>query len=69
MPSRFRTTRSTTGQVARRLVRDQRGAVMMEYSVVLLTVSLMMAVALTALGVPLFSLYSYTEFILGLPVP
>jgi Flp pilus assembly pilin Flp len=48
---------------------DQRGLVMAEYGVVLVLVSLVTALALASLGVPLFSLYSYTEFILGLPVP
>jgi hypothetical protein len=48
---------------------DQRGALFAEYAVVLVCVTLVAAFALAALGVPLFNLYSFSESLLGLPVP
>lgn len=48
---------------------DQRGALFAEYAAVLIVVSLVIALALAGLGIPLSSLYAYTEFVLGLPIP
>jgi len=48
---------------------DERGAVFAEYAVVLVCVSLLVAIAVGALGIPLFNLYAFTEDIIGLPFP
>jgi Flp pilus assembly pilin Flp len=50
-------------------VRDERGAVFAEYVVVLLLVSLLVAIAVGTIGLPLFNLYLYTEILIGLPIP
>ncbi|HEX4354308.1 MAG TPA: hypothetical protein VHZ95_15370 [Polyangiales bacterium] len=48
---------------------DERGAVYAEYAVVLLCVSLIVALAVGALGIPLFNLYAFGETLIGLPFP
>jgi len=48
---------------------DERGAVFAEYVAVLFLVSLVMAIAVASLGVPLFNLYRYTDLIIRLPIP
>ena len=48
---------------------DERGALFAEYAVVMVCVSLVVALAVGALGVPLFNLYVYAEEVLGLPFP
>ena len=48
---------------------DERGAVFAEYAVVMVCVSLLVALAVGALGIPLFSLYAFTEDLIGLPIP
>lgn len=50
-------------------MRDERGAVFAEYVGVLLLASLVVAIAVGALGVPLFNLYLFTESLIGLPIP
>ncbi|MBN1653749.1 MAG: hypothetical protein JXA30_08235 [Deltaproteobacteria bacterium] len=52
-----------------RLTGEEQGAVFAEYTAVLLLVSLLIAVAVASLGIPLFSLYRYTELIIRLPIP
>lgn len=54
---------------ARSLLADQRGAAFVEYAAVTAVIGVMMVVALSALGVPLFALYLHTERLLALPVP
>jgi Flp pilus assembly pilin Flp len=51
------------------LVTDERGAVFAEYAVVLICVSLIVALAVGALGIPLFNLYAFAEAMIGLPIP
>jgi Flp pilus assembly pilin Flp len=48
---------------------DERGAVYAEYAVVLVCVSLITALAIGALGIPLFNLYAFAEAVIGLPFP
>jgi Flp pilus assembly pilin Flp len=48
---------------------DERGAVYAEYAVVLVCVSLIVALAVGALGIPLFNLYAFAEELIGLPFP
>jgi Flp pilus assembly pilin Flp len=48
---------------------DERGAVFAEYAVVLIAVALIVAIAVAALGVPLFNLYAFAEATMGLPIP
>ena len=48
---------------------DERGAVFAEYAVVLICVSLIVALAVGALGIPLFNLYAFAEALIGLPIP
>jgi len=48
---------------------DERGAVFAEYAVVMVCVSLVVALAVGALGIPLFNLYAYSEEVIGLPFP
>jgi Flp pilus assembly pilin Flp len=48
---------------------DERGAVFAEYAVVMVCVSLLIALAVGALGIPLFNLYALAEDIIGLPFP
>lgn len=48
---------------------DERGAVLAEYVAVLFLVSLVMAIAVASLGVPLFNLYGYANLIIRLPIP
>jgi Flp pilus assembly pilin Flp len=48
---------------------DERGAVFAEYAVVMVCVTLVVGLAVGALGVPLFNLYSYAETLIGLPIP
>ena len=52
-----------------RILRDERGAVMSEYVVLLGTVSLTVAAAIAALGVPLVRGFETTRDLLLLPVP
>jgi hypothetical protein len=40
-----------------------------EYSVVLVSAGLIIALVVTSLGVPLFALYTYADSIIGLPIP
>lgn len=48
---------------------DTRGAVFAEYVVVLLLASLVVAISVAALGVPLLDLYLYAETLIALPIP
>jgi hypothetical protein len=48
---------------------DQRGAVFTEYVVVMATAGLGIALSIAALSRPLLTLYTYTERLIGLPVP
>ena len=52
-----------------RMHMDERGAVLAEYAVVMVCVSLLVALAVGALGIPLFNLYAFSEAIIGLPFP
>ena len=51
------------------LLRNERGAVFAEYAVVMVAVTLVTAIAIGALSIPLFNLYSFAEILIGLPVP
>lgn len=51
------------------LRRDESGAVFAEYAIVMVAVTLVAALAITALSVPLFNLYAFAETLIGLPVP
>jgi len=51
------------------LVEDQIGAVFAEYVVVFLLASLVVALAVGSLGLPLYDLYLYSEMLIGLPIP
>ena len=48
---------------------NEEGAVFAEYAVVLVLVSLTMAIAVAAVGLPLFMQLVYAEALLGLPFP
>jgi Flp pilus assembly pilin Flp len=52
-----------------RLRRDETGAVFAEYAVVMVGVTLVAALGLGALGVPLFNLFAFAETLIGLPIP
>lgn len=49
--------------------RDEQGVVMVEYASVLLAVSLTVALAVGALGLPLFELFVFTQTIIAIPIP
>jgi Flp pilus assembly pilin Flp len=51
------------------LQRDESGAVFAEYTIVMVAVTLVAALAIAALAVPLFNLYAFAETLIGLPVP
>ena len=51
------------------MLRDERGAVFAEYVGVLLLASLVIAIAVSSLGLPLYELYLFTESLIGLPIP
>ena len=51
------------------LWRDERGAVFAEYVVVFLLASLLVALTVASVGLPLLSLYVYAETVIGLPIP
>ena len=53
----------------RRLVRDERGVVTVEYVIVLALVSVGAAIALIALGTLLLELFLYQRSLLLLPLP
>jgi hypothetical protein len=48
---------------------DERGAVFAEYVVVFLLASLLVALTVASVGLPLLSLYVYAETVIGLPIP
>ena len=51
------------------MLRDERGAVFAEYVVVLLLATLVVAIAVGSLGLPLYELYLFSESLIGLPIP
>jgi len=68
--TRMRSTRMrSTRMRSTRMHMDERGAVLAEYAVVMVCVSLLVALAVGALGIPLFNLYAFSEAIIGLPFP
>jgi hypothetical protein len=54
---------------SRALSTDETGAVFAEYLVVFLCATLLVAVTVASVGLPLLSLYVYAETIIGLPIP
>jgi len=53
----------------RALSSDERGAVFAEYVVVFLCATLLVALTVASVGLPLLSLYVYAETLIGLPIP
>ena len=53
----------------RTLVRDQRGVTYVEYVILLCLVTVVGAVAVSALGYPLIQTYRYAQLVLGAPIP
>lgn len=51
------------------MARDETGAVVAEYGVVIVLVGVIMIIALASIGLPLFQHLVYAEAVLGLPVP
>ena len=62
-PVRMETTVRNT------LVRDQRGVTYVEYVILLCLVTVVGAVAVSALGYPLIQTYRYAQLVLGAPIP
>lgn len=54
---------------SRALSSDERGAVFAEYVVVFICATLLVALTVAAVGLPLASLYVYAETLIGLPIP
>ncbi|MCA9607097.1 MAG: hypothetical protein KC619_15935 [Myxococcales bacterium] len=54
---------------ARALVASASGVVFVEYVALLLLVTVIGAVAVVSLGVPLLKLYRFTQMVLSLPIP
>jgi Flp pilus assembly pilin Flp len=57
------------GSNPRELIRDTRGVTYVEYTILLCLVTLVGAVALSALGYPLIQTYRYAQLVLGAPIP
>lgn len=51
------------------LARGKKGVVFVEYVALLCLVTVLGAVAVVGLGVPLLTLYRYAQMILSLPIP
>lgn len=54
---------------AKALVASSSGIVFVEYVALLLLVTVIGAVSVVSLGVPLLKLYRFTQMILSLPIP
>ncbi len=54
---------------ARALLASASGVVFVEYVALLLLVTVIGAVAVVSLGVPLLKLYRFTQMVLSLPIP
>lgn len=54
---------------ARALVADERGVVFVEYVALLLLVTVMGAISVLGLGIPLIRLFRFAQMILSLPIP
>ena len=54
---------------SRALLSDERGAVFAEYAVVFICATLLVALTVASVGLPLLELYVYAETLIGLPIP
>jgi hypothetical protein len=53
----------------RALFSDERGSVFAEYAVVFVCATLLVALTVASVGLPLANLYVYAETLIGLPIP
>ena len=60
---------ATTRPSAKALVASASGVVFVEYVALLLLVTVIGAVSVVSLGVPLLKLYRFTQMVLSLPIP
>jgi Flp pilus assembly pilin Flp len=51
------------------VIQDTRGVTYVEYTILLCLVTVVGAVALSALGYPLIQTYRYAQLVLGAPIP
>jgi hypothetical protein len=51
------------------VLKDQRGSVFAEYVVVFLLATLVVAISVASVGLPLLSLYVHAQTLIGLPIP
>lgn len=51
------------------MLKDERGAVLPEYAIVMVLVSVPVALAVAALGLPLISHLRFAQTLIGMPIP